>query len=95
MDFEKEVGQEVKITFPENFCNRVVEKLTKAQRKFQSVITITEKIANTTNEIHKNILALHLLAYKFECTHDSKNNKLTRVEIANSFIQIKDVSIIF
>lgn len=53
------------------------------------------KLHTTEDVTYKNILALHLLAYQFECTCDSQNRKLSKVEIADCFIQIRDVSFSF
>lgn len=93
MDFEEIVGKQVKIQFPDNFCENVIGKLTRNQTKLSCVSKIITQIGTIESGIHKNILALHLLAYKFECTNDSKKRRLSKIEKANALIQFVDVSI--
>lgn len=92
MDFEELFERKVDIIFPENFREKVIGKLTGNQLRLKSVSEIISNINQVEDETHKNILALQLLAYKFECTNDSQNNRLSKVEIADSFIQFREVS---
>lgn len=92
LDFEEFFGRTVSIIFPHNFCEKVTAKLTRHHLKSKSVSDIVSKIKKVEDEIHKNILALHLLAYQFECTNDSQNRRLSKVEIADAFIQFREVS---
>lgn len=92
MDFEELFGRKVDIIFPENFREKVIGKLSGNQLRLKSVSEIISNITQVEDETHKNILALQLLAYKFECTNDSKNNRLSKVEIADAFIQFREVS---
>lgn len=92
MDFEEIFGRTVFLLFPNNFCEKVTGKLTRHHLKSESVSSIVSKIKTVEDEIHKNILALHLLAYQFECTNDRQNRRLSKVEIADAFIQFREVS---
>lgn len=92
LDFEEEIGKEVFITFPENFCKKIIDKLSRNQLKSKSISNIVSKIHQVEGETHKNILALHLLAYQFDCVNDDKNRRLSKVEIADAFIQFREVS---
>lgn len=98
MDFEQIIGKQIHIEFPADFSEKITGRITKAKLKIPSISKVFEKLDQARSEKNKDyedILALHLLAYQFDCINDSCGNKLSKVEIADSFIQIRDVSIFY
>lgn len=97
LDFEKIFGKQITLEFPVGFSDKVIGKLSRHQLKLPSVSNIISKIEAAKlkgSEDFINILALHLIAYQFDCVSDKQNRKLSRAEISDSFIQFRDVSFI-
>lgn len=91
IDFEKKFNKTLEINFPEDFSDLIKNKLTRQQKKLTSVKDVIVKIEHRDDTIYKNILSLHLLAYLFKCSTDSNGNKLSKVEIADHLLQVKEV----
>lgn len=93
MDVESKYGAAPEINFPSGFSDLVLNKLSRAHKKLPCVKSVIEKIEqNDSNVDFVNILCIHLLAYFFNCSTDSKGTKLTKVEIADHLLQIKEVT---
>lgn len=79
----------------EDFVDRVLGKLSIHQSKLDCVKNVISKIKETNDQDYKNILGLYLLAYQFECSRDSKGRKLSKVEIADACVQIRNVGLLY
>lgn len=93
LDFEAKFGFQIRLNFPNGFSNLIIGKLSRQCKKLNCVDEIIQKIKGKSNDVeYQNILSLNLLAYLFNCSTNSKGTKLTKVEIADHLLQVKEVS---
>lgn len=94
IDFEKKFDTTLQFNFPAGFSDLVINKLPRHQKKTASVKGVIDKIQqHDDDEAYKNILSLHLLAYFFKCATTSGGQKLSKVEMADHLLQIKEVNL--